>query len=44
MQLVNGAQLLNINPLFLLSNRFAASSAPAPATVIVPLTSIDASL
>ena len=44
MQLVNGAQFLNINPLFFLSNLFAASSTPAPAILIVPLTSMDASL
>ena len=43
MYLVNGAQFLNITPLFLLSNYFAASSFSAPVTVILPLTSINAS-
>ena len=43
MHLVNGAQFLNIMPLFLSSNRFAASSSPAPVIVIVPFTSIYAS-
>ena len=37
MHLVNGAQFLNIIPLFLSSNRFAAASFPAPVIVIVPL-------
>ena len=44
MQSVNRAQLLNITPLFLASNRLTASSFPAPVIVIVPLTSIYASL
>ena len=44
MQSVNGAQFLNITPLFLSSNRHAASSFPALVIVIVPLTSIYASL
>ena len=44
MQSVNGAQFLNLTPLFLSSNRFAASSTPAPVIVIVPLTSMYASL
>ena len=35
MHLVNGAQFLNITPLFLLSNSFATSSSPAPVIVIV---------
>ena len=37
-------QFLNITPLFLSSNRFATSSTPDPAIVIVPLTSMSASL
>ena len=40
MQSVNGAQFLNITHLFLPSNLFAASSAPTPVIVIVPLTSM----
>ena len=40
MQSVNGAKFLNITPLFLSSNRLAASSFPAPVIVTVPLTSI----
>ena len=44
MQSVNGAQFLNITPLFLSPNRFAASSASATVIVIVPLASIYASL
>ena len=43
-QSVNGAQFLNITLLFLLFNRLAASSTPAPVIVIVPGTSIYASL
>ena len=43
MHLVNGAQFLNITPLFLSSNHLAASSSPEPAIVIVPFTSIYAS-
>ena len=44
MQSVNGAQFLNITPLFLSSNRLAALSAPAPVIVIVPFTSMYTSL
>ena len=44
MHSVNGAQLLNITPLFISSARFALSSAPAPSIVIVSLTSMYASL
>ena len=44
MQSVNGAQFLNIAPLFLLSNCLAASSAPAPIIDIVPLKSMYVSL
>ena len=43
MHLVNGAQFLNITPLFLSSNRFAASLSHSPVIVIVPLTSMYAS-
>ena len=42
MQSVNGAQFLSTTPLFLKSNHLAASSAPAPVIVIVPLASIYA--
>ena len=35
MHLVNGAQFLNITPLFLSSNRFSASLSPAPLFAIV---------
>ena len=42
MHLVNGAQFLNITPLFLSSNHFAASSSPAPVIVIVPFASMYA--
>ena len=44
MQSVNGAQFLDITPLFLPFNRFAASSAPTPVIVIVSLTCMYASL
>ena len=44
MQSMDGAQSLNITPLFLFSNRFVASSALAPSNVIDPLTSMEASL
>ena len=44
MQSVNGAQFLNITPIFLVSARFAASSAPAPVIVIVQLTCMYALL
>ena len=44
MQLVNGAQFLNITPFFPLSVLFALSSSPAPVIVIFPLTSIYAAL
>ena len=40
MHLVNGAQSLNVTPLFLSSACLAAASTPAPVIVIVPLTSI----
>ena len=40
MHLVNGAQFLNVTPLFLSSACFTAASTPAPVIVIVPLTSI----
>ena len=43
MHLVNGAQFLNIKPLFFSSNRSAASSFPAPVIVIVPFTIMHAS-
>ena len=43
MHLVNGAQCLNITPLFLSSARRAAASFPAPANVIASLTSTYAS-
>ena len=43
MDLINGAQFLNITPLFLSSDCFAASSSPAPVIVIVPLISMYAS-
>ena len=43
-QLINGAQFLNITPLFLSSACLAAASFPAPAIVIFPLTRIYASL
>ena len=42
-QLVNGAQFLNITPLSLSSVCLAAASAPAPAIIIVHLTKIYAS-
>ena len=44
MPLVNGAQFLNVTPLFISSDCFAALSAPDPVIVTVPLTSIYASL
>ena len=40
MQSVNGEQFLNITPLFVSSNHFTASSAPAPVIVVVPRTSM----
>ena len=43
LQLINGAQFLNITPLSLSSACPAAASSPAPAIVIVPLTSMYAS-
>ena len=43
-QLINGAQFLNITPLFLSSACLAAASAPVPAIVFFPLTRIYASL
>ena len=39
MNLTNGAQFLNITPLFLSSARLAAVSSPAPVIFFVPLTS-----
>ena len=44
LQLVNGAQLLNITPLFLSSACFAAASSHAPVIAILPLTSMYALL
>ena len=44
MQSVNGTQFLKITILFLSSNQLAVSSFPAPVIVIVPFTSIYASL
>ena len=44
MQSMNGAQFLNIIPLFLSPNRFAAPSVPVPVMVTVTLTSVYASL
>ena len=38
--LVNGAQFLNVIPLFLSSARLAAALSPAPVIVIVTFTSI----
>ena len=38
--LVNGAQFLNVTPLFLSSARLAAASSPAPLIVIVPFKSM----
>ena len=43
MQSMNGAQFLNIIPLFLLSVCFAALSAPSQLIVMVPLPSTYAS-
>ena len=43
MHLVNGAQFLNITPLFLSSKFLAAASCPSPVIVIVPLTNMYAS-
>ena len=40
LHLVNGAQFLNVSPLFLSSARLAAASSPAPVIVIVPFTNI----
>ena len=40
MHLVNGAQFLNVTPLFLSSAHLTAASSPAPVIVIVPLTSM----
>ena len=40
MQSVNGAKFLSITALFFSSNHFAASSDPAPVTVMLPLTSM----
>ena len=44
MQSLNGSQFLNIAPLFLSSNRLAASSFPVPVVLIVPLETISVSL
>ena len=44
MHSVNCAHILNIAPLLISSNRFAASSSPDPSIVIVPPTSMYASL
>ena len=44
LQLTNGAQFLNIAPLFLSSACLAAASAPALVIVILPLTSMYALL
>ena len=44
MQSVNGAQFLNITPLFLSYTHLAASSVPAPVIVVVPLTGTYPSL
>ena len=43
MHSVNGAHFLNITPLFLSSNCFAASSSPAPVIIVVFFTSMYAS-
>ena len=44
LQLVNGAQFLNITPLFLSFVCLVAASSPTPVIIILPLTSIYASL
>ena len=44
MQSVNGAQILNLPPLFLSFNRLTVSLFPAPVIVTVPLTSIYVAL
>ena len=44
LQLINGAQFLNITPLYLSSACLTAASAPAPVIVILLLTSMYASL
>ena len=41
MQLVNGAQFLNVAPLSPSSARSAAASAPSPVIVIVPFTCMN---
>ena len=43
MRLVNGAQFLNVTPLFPSSARFVAASSHSPVIFIVPLTSMYAS-
>ena len=43
MDLVNGAQFLNVTPLSLSSARFVTSSFPVPVIVIFPFTSMYAS-
>ena len=40
MHSVNGAQFLNVTPLFLSSAHLAAPSSPAPVIVIVPFASM----
>ena len=44
LELIDGAQFLNITPSFLSFAYLAATSSPAPVIVIVPLTSMYASL
>ena len=44
LQLVNGAQFLNIPPLYLSSNLLTAASSFTPVVAILPLTSMYASL
>ena len=43
MHLVNGAQFLNVTPLFLSSAHLVAASSPAAVIVIVPFTSMHES-
>ena len=40
MHFVNGAQFLNVTPLFLSSSSLAAASSPAPVIVILPFQSM----
>ena len=44
LQLINGGKFLNITPLFLSSAGLAAASSSTPLIVILPLTSMYASL